>query len=505
MNHTIPLIALAVSFAPANNPAATPKDAIAISELRGHVHFLASPALGGRKPGQPGYRLATEYAARCFREAGLVPMFKDAGGLDSFLQPVPLIHTQLGPANSITVKRNGQELALPHGGKTYLLASPGERSVEVPSAPPVFVGYGIHDAEHGWNDYAGLDIGGRLVVMLDGVPTDSGGKPLLHPEVHRQYSDRVNGPLLKLNAMFQRKAAGVIVVPSNRVVQAWDVLVRRQRRFDFVAQERYSVNELPQSSGPVLLAYPDLIQRMFSGRDYDPLSRTGVYRTFVMEDVELRLTVDIVTRRRFAAHNVVGLLRGSDSNRQDRYVTLSAHLDHLGTDGTTIFPGANDNASGSAAVLELARALSVKRPRRSVIFTLFAAEEAGLLGSLHFVKYPPVELNRILLNINLEHLGRKNADLDGFWAWGPINTQSALDLAARKLGLTVRFETAESGMSVFRGSDNYSFYGKGIPALVITSGGFPGYHSPADKPELIDFEHLRNACLLTRELISAQD
>jgi hypothetical protein len=494
----VPLLALAIGIAPAGNTAAPGMDSITISALKEHVRFLASPALQGRKPGQPGYRMASEYAAKCFREAGLVPMYKDDEGRDSFLQPVPLIGFKLGAANRLTLKRNGREEIFPHGGNNYLLASPGDGRADMKAGPPVFVGHGIHDPEHGWDDFAGLNIAGSVVILMDGVPADSDGTRL-DPETRRKYSDRTKSPGLKLNAIAARGAAGVVIAPSKGMVQGWQGLTQYQRQIDFTARERYSEDD-PPSSLPVLVAHPKLIQFLFSGRDYDPFSRKGAYRTFVLEDVEMKLTID-VSKTPFTAHNVVGMVRGADPALLDRYLTVSAHLDHLGTDGKDMFPGANDDASGSATVLQLARVMSQRPPGRSVIFALFAAEETGRLGSLHFVHHPPVELSRILLNINLEQVGRKNAQLDGFWLLGPESLQAASISTSRNVGVAVAFETAASRMGVFRMSDNYSFHAKGIPALLISCGSFPEYHSPSDKAESIEFEHLRNAGLFAQALI----
>jgi Zn-dependent M28 family amino/carboxypeptidase len=143
----------------------------------------------------------------------------------------------------------------------------------------------------------------------------------------------------------------------------------------------------------------------------------------------------------------------------------------------------------------------LKPTRRSVIFVLFAGEEAGRLGSLHFINHPPVEKSQIRVNINLEQVGRRNPQLPGFWVVGSESLAPSVYSAALKAGTAVQFEPAKSRMGVFRMSDNYSFYAKDIPALLISCGGFPEQHSPDDMAELIDFEHLRRASLLTYALV----
>jgi Peptidase family M28 len=402
----------------------------------------------------------------------------------------------LGPNNRLTMRNRDRELTFPHGGENYLLASPGKRNASLPPGPPVFVGYGIHDPEHGWDDYANLTVRNRFVILMDGLPAGEtrSGKSL-SAETRGQYAGPADGPRKKLDTVSAMGAAGVIVVPGKRALAGWDGLSRHQRQFDFSAAEPYSGEQPPDSPLPVLVAHPRLLERMFKGHDYDPVGRKGDYRTFVLDDIEVELELD-VAREPSTTHNVVAMVRGFDPVLREEYVVLSAHLDHLGTDGGTMFPGANDDASGCAALLEVAGAVAASPHERSVIFALFSAEEAGRLGSLHFLAHLPVKKDRIVSNVNLEQVGRKNPELEGFWVVGSDSLRPPLDSAVRRaVGSRVQFEPAESRMPVFRASDNFSFYARGIPSLLVSGGGFPEYHSAGDTPERIDFEYLRQASL----------
>jgi Zn-dependent M28 family amino/carboxypeptidase len=198
----------------------------------------------------------------------------------------------------------------------------------------------------------------------------------------------------------------------------------------------------------------------------------------------------------------VALLNGTDSSCRDEYISLTAHLDHLGKQGDVIFQGANDDASGCAVVLEIAEALAAYPCRRSVIFILFTAEEVGHYGSLHFLTHPPVPLDQILLNINLEQIGAKTRMIDGVWAIGPpVFKPSFLSLHKYNLGIELRWDDVESQIHTIQGSDTWSFYLKSVPAVLLGSGGFPEHHTPEDNLDVIDFEHLFKAAKLVHNFI----
>ncbi len=259
--------------------ASGPAEPFAASAIREHIRYLTSTELGGRKPGEPGYRMATEYVARCFKEAGLDPAFRDERGAPSFFQPVPLIRYRFGPANSLRLKTSEGVVILPMGGKNYQLASLGTTDVKIPPGPPVFIGYGIHDPEHGWDDYRGLELSGRLAIMMDGVPPDSGSGPKLAPETRRLYAHSVKGPAAKLKTIFERGAAGVLGVPNPAIIAAWRLLELQQRRCDFVPAERYPADQFSEPAGPIVMAYPDLVKRLKAGQEASTCTSCDICRS----------------------------------------------------------------------------------------------------------------------------------------------------------------------------------------------------------------------------------
>lgn len=193
--------------------------------------------------------------------------------------------------------------------------------------------------------------------------------------------------------------------------------------------------------------------------------------------------------------NVIARLDGSDPRLRNEYITLGAHLDHIGMTGLgEPYPGANDDASGCAAVLETARVLAARPPKRSILFVLFTAEEVGHLGSQHFVKAPPVPLDQILMNVNLEQIGSSHRDYPGIFAFGPPSQRDRFESAGRsEFGRWVLLEDIQNQLPAARESDTWSFLQARQPAVILSSGGFPEHHTSKDAVGLIDFDHLARA------------
>lgn len=193
--------------------------------------------------------------------------------------------------------------------------------------------------------------------------------------------------------------------------------------------------------------------------------------------------------------NVIARLAGSDSQLRNEYITLGAHLDHIGkTRLGKQYPGANDNASGCAVVLEVAKLLADNPPKRSIIFVLFTAEEFGHIGSQHFVKNPPVPLDRLLMNINLDQIGSRHRDYPGLFAFGPLSQRTPFESAGKSVfGTWVLLEDIQDHLPAVRESDTWSFLEARKPAMIVSSGGFPEHHTLQDSVALMDFDHLTRA------------
>ncbi|UCC39767.1 MAG: M20/M25/M40 family metallo-hydrolase [Candidatus Aminicenantes bacterium] len=474
-------------------------EAITISGLQKHMNVLTSDEMEGRLTGSSGYKIAADYAAEQFASFTLEPGWPD-GNKKSFLQPVPFIHYRFGSNNALTIQRNGKTKEYTPGRKSYELLYPGEGNENIPLSSPVFIGYGIHEPELGWDDYAGLDVGGKIAILMMGFsPRNSDIQ--MPMKVRRKYSDRIKGDLLRFSAAIEKNAAAIIVIPDESFANNWDRIMSQRKRFNFVASQSYGPSSPGEPPIPVVVANRDLVGRVFDKKDFNPIEERGDYATFVMDGIELGLTVN-ASKEYFTCYNIIALLPGTDPKLDNEYIAVAAHLDHLGKNGFIIYRGANDDASGCSLILEVAQALAQNPAKRPVMFILFTAEEAGHYGSLHFLEYPPVPLEQIALNINIEQIGSKHRNVKGIWAIGPPSQRDLLYSAHQKVkSIDLNFDNIDSQLRVIQGSDTWSFYLQKVPAIILGSGGFPEHHTPGDTIDLIDFDHLYKATLLVYEYI----
>jgi Zn-dependent M28 family amino/carboxypeptidase len=240
---------------------------------------------------------------------------------------------------------------------------------------------------------------------------------------------------------------------------------------------------------------------LFKDGGFEPITHEGDYRAMEMIDIELGLSIDI-EKEVIDCYNIIGILPGTDPELSHEYLTVGAHLDHLGRDGEIIYYGANDNASSCVLILEVANVLAKNPLKRSVVFILFTAEEIGHFGSLHYVAHPAVPHDQVRLNINLEQIGAKTRNVDGIWAIGPASEEATfLSIGEKVTGIELGYDDIESQVNVISGSDTLSFYLKQHPAIILGSGGFPEHHQPSDNIDLIDFNHLYRATLFVKAYI----
>lgn len=490
-----------LSLASCGKSAPSEADGISKEKLRCHLEFLASDETQGRMTASIGYKKAADYAVEQFRSFGLEPGGMDNAGNKSFYQSVPFIQNQYGENNVLYVRRDGKPEQFPTGPNTWIVANPGKDPLSLPPQSPVFVGYGIHEPALGWDDFSNLDIRGKLAVIIAGFPQGPRAGPDFPQGVRRKYSDRRNGDALRFQNVMMKGAAGIIALPDRFIAAQWDGIVSQLKGSSLVPAEIYGPSSRGQSPIPSLLVHPDLAQRFIDGLSFDPMTHEGDYRTFEMKDVELGLNLEM-RKEQVHCFNIIAVIPGTDPELGRECITLGAHLDHLGKEGDVIYNGANDNAASCALILEVARVVAQSPLKRSVIFVLFTAEEIGHCGSLHFVAHPPVPHEQIILNINLEQIGAKSRMVDGVGANGPASQEEILrEVQRRNDAIHLQFEDIEATVPVISGSDTLSFYQKGLPAILLGSGGFPEHHTPSDNLDLIDYEHLHRAALFIREYV----
>jgi len=469
-----------------------------------HVRYLASDEMGGRDTGSTGYQMAADYVAKNFADMGLKP----GGENGTYFQTVNFRSTSLDAANSsasLTLAGNMKDLVI---GSDIVMNGSAEAAEIMGSGDLVFVGYGIDAPEYGINDFAGVDVTGKIIVRLYGTP-DS-----LPSDVAAVVNGNKRAP----------GAAGVIELYNSKLQARrgdWD---RFKRRFGNPRLGWVGANGTgrPSPDGPMPSANisPELSAQILEsiGLSMDTVEDMAVADDFMAQDINgsASITLKSTYSGNLSSPNVIGILEGSDPALKNQYVVISAHLDHVGdqcprrsndtaTEGDTICNGVMDNASGTATMLEAARAFTSREaPRRSILFVSVTAEEKGLLGADYFAHFPTVDVNALVANVNLDMpvLLYDFADVVAFGSEhssiGPIAAR-----ATARAGINLA-EDPMPEQNLFVRSDHYRFVQKGIPSVFLMTGptevgeditkpanerngynSFTGflntnYHSPAD-------------------------
>jgi hypothetical protein len=457
---------------------------ITAAELKTHLTFIASDKLKGRDPGTDGCRAAAEYLRNEFRACGLEPLGDTgAGGERTFFQKLNV------PGKTKTTER-GNRLAVHSGGEitpfecgTAYLPLSISANAEVTRTGIAFVGYGITDEDTNYDDYAGLDVKGKAVVMFRYEHGESSAK-IYRPSRHAWL-------VTKAENAIRHGASAVIIVngPNNRTAGEGDPLIGLS-----------NVGRLKNNKVPVTHAKQKVLAALLEGEYQNAkklqtfLDRTRVAHSFIIKDKTIDLSVRLKRETR-TTRNIIGIARGRHPDLRDECIVIGAHYDHIGLGhyGSRwggrgrgkVHNGADDNGSGTVGVLELAEAVASleRRPKRSIVFILFTGEERGLIGSRHFVRHPTVPLDRIAVMINLDMIGRSSG---GAVTIAGVGTSSVFpDVIKRAAdGLDLKIRTQKSGRSP---SDNIPFLAKRIPVLFYFTGLHKQYHTPEDDVGRINF------------------
>lgn len=465
--------------------------------VEAHMRYLADDKLAGRKPGTPGYELAAQYVEKQFTTLGFLP----GGQKGTFRQAVPLRKAQVQEAaSSMSISYNGLEQPLIYG-KNFILSPNFGRPVSEVSAPVVFVGFGVSAPELGYDDYANLDVRGKIVACFNGAPAT-------FPSNQRAYSGSA-----KAEVAAARGAVGMLTFSLPTDVRA--------RIESNAPRNRQPTYRWTDANGQAQRTFPQLAVVASLG---DSTARTifdGAATTFdearkkatqgQSQAFPLAITVRAKTQTDLAdgliGENIVGMLPGSDPKLKDEYVVYVSHLDHLGvtkpvkgagSPADSINNGAHDNASGVAINLETARLLASlpKKPRRSILFVAVTGEEMGLLGSDYFASNPTVPKASIVANLCLD-MPFFFHPLNDIVPYGSEHSsmKGAVEAAAQFVGVQIAKDPIPE-QSVFMRSDHFSFVRQGIPAIYIKSGSTTGddrdgtklnldwratiYHTPQD-------------------------
>jgi hypothetical protein len=457
--------------------AQTASPEITAGEIREHVRYLASDALEGRGSGSQGNAAAAAYIEKNLRLYGLKP-----GGINGgYYQPFDFISAvKLGEKNTLAVKGPGiqggaRALVVDKDFRPFGFSSSGDAGAEL-----VFVGYGVSAPEKQYDDYAGIDVKDKIVVMLRYGP--DGSSPRGDYQRHTGLRNKAR--------VAREKGAAAMIMLNGPADETDDNLYR------------LALDQGAGSSGILALSMKrDVLEPLFNRSGWtlkalqDSMRATQKPHSFPLADSRAELQIE-VTRVKSTTSNIVGYIEGTDPLRKNEVVILGAHMDHLGMGGpgsgsmspdtVAVHNGADDNASGAAALLELAQAMGAQAStlHRTYVFTFFSAEELGTLGSAHYVSAPAFPLNQSVAMLNMDMVGRlQDRKLTvGGTGTSPVwpeflnrhNTDSTFVLTFNPDG--------------FGPSDHAVFYGKDMPVLFFFTGTHDDYHKPSDDWEKLNYE-----------------
>ena len=460
-----------------------------------HTKVLSSDEYGGRGPGTTGEELTVQYLTDQFKKMGAKPGNSDG----TYIQKVPLVGITPTPA-PLVVKKGAAEQRLKWKDDVVAWTKHVADSASLENSELVFVGYGVVAPEYNWDDYKGLDVKGKTLVMLVNDPpvVASASSSELDPNVFGGRAMTYYGRwTYKYEIGAEKGAAGVLIIhetgPAGYPFEVVQNKVTEQ--FDLVTPDKNMTRV--SIEGWVSLDQGKKLLKM-GGQDFDTLKKQAATREF--KPVPLGVTASMTIRnklRTIDSQNVVAKVEGSDPALKDHYIVYTAHWDHLGTDSTLkgdqIFNGAKDNAVGTAGLLEIAHAFTKlpSPPRRSILFVSVTAEEQGLLGSQYYTVSPIYPLAKTLANINMDGLnvnGRtKDLTLVGY---GASDLDDYTRDAAAEQGRTIRSDPEPEKGFYYR-SDHFNFAKQGVPALDPDEGiDFVG--KPPDYGEKVRADYTEN-------------
>ncbi|MGZ5021883.1 MAG: M28 family peptidase [Chthoniobacterales bacterium] len=483
-------------------PPQTALDVITPDKLLGHIKVLASDEFEGRAPGSKGEELSVEYIYKQFKALGLKPGNPNG----TYTQEVPLAGITTTPRAMFDVKGKTTELKFPDD---YVASSARlHQDIKVENSDIVFVGYGIVAPEYGWDDYKGVDVKGKTILMLINDPPipDPNDPTKLDPKMFRGRAMTYYGRgTYKYEIAAEKGAAAAIIIhetgpaayPFTVVQTSW-----AKENFE-IDRPNKNMDQVEVRSWITL----DVAKKLLadSGQDFDALKKAALSKDFRPVSLGAKVTFDLKqVVRSFKSHNVVGKIEGSDPKLKDEWIIYSAHWDHLGKhpelQGDQIFNGALDNASGVAAIIELADAyMHLPKPtKRSVLVMATTAEEAGLLGAKYYAENPLYPLAQTLADINIDgtSVWGKTHDIEDI-SDGNSDLDDLLGQEIERQGRVLVPNSKPERGSFYR-ADNFEFSKVGVPSLYTGRGrDFPGkpgfgeekmedfvakhYHQPSDE------------------------
>lgn len=475
-------------------------DTITPGELRMHLEFLSSPELGGRYTLSPNFAIAARYLAAHLQAYG----FRGASENGSFLQTFQVVSAKADTTKSLLHLTRGGNQKDYHFGDFYLFGGrAGEAEGQI-----VFVGTGVSSPGQKHDDYAGLDAKGKIVLIAPGIPNGVDSSQLSEKE-QGQGAAQAHG------------AVGIITIPSPRMAEFMKNKSFQERA---ATREQVRLARDIESGLPTVTLGPNAAEEFVAACGLDLKNiNDAITRKQPLKPQKTEASAHITVALHLApssTQNVAGILEGSDPKLKNEYVTFSAHYDHLksGPSGE-IFPGADDDGSGTTAVLTIAHAMSLARPKRSVLVIFHAGEELGLLGSEYNTDYSPVvPLEQMVVDLNIDMIGRSRPPNDkeledehltepntvylvGSNRISPELHRLSEDTNAefQKMKLDYYYNDPNNPERIYYRSDHWNYAKHGVPIIFYFDGTHVDYHRPTDTIDKIDFTKMTKVTRLVFE------
>jgi len=453
---------------------------ITAEEMKAHVYYLASDSMKGRNTPSPELDTCAAYIAAEFESYGLKPV----GTNGTYFQTLNTLRTRLGEPITLTTSYQGVET--PHEIKYDFVPLHLTANKKLTDLPIIFAGYGITAPEYEYDDYSDIDIKDKIALIFINEPQEKDSTSVFEGIKNTEHSQiRV-----KIENAMDHGAAGLLLASSplrraRRPPNAWPSLMRNAPA-DAVPLLR---QEISDKKIVCVRIGKDLAENIIeaTGRTllqlHTEIDSTFTPRSFEIPDLTITMETNLVADA-IPTHNVVGYWEGGDPQLKDELIIIGAHYDHVGMRGEEVYNGADDNASGTAGVMEIAEAFAAcsEKPKRSILFMTFTGEEKGLFGAFHYTDNPIFPIEHTVAMLNMDMISRNDTNEVAI-----IGSPTSSDLKAinEKSNENIGLDLAYDQEHFFRQSDHYAFYRKDIPVLFYNTRSTPDLHKPTDDPEKI--------------------
>jgi len=498
MKNLFSLLSLLVLFSPIRAQVIS-DDEVGLTNIRTNLEYLASDELEGRESTTKGETISSLYIAKELKSYGIKPFGDDGTYFQNFDVDVRWVDEN----SKVTFITDDRETELKLGDDFLLSKNPmPAESYSGKNYEIVFTGYGITANSYGYDDYSNIDVSGKVVLIYRDAPLLDGEK-IFSDDDYKKYSDTN----YKIETAVENGATGILFLPQSSISKYWRWIKHRAISSSFQLTNEEAENR--KATIPVLLLSLESATDLLSDENFsfeemsEEIENGELTGSFLLNK---KVQFDYKTYKEIkSSRNIIGIIEGTDKELLDEYVTFGAHYDHVGIAEGEIYNGADDNASGTVAILEAARRISLlKENSRSILVIFHAAEEKGLLGSKYLTSNSAF-LEELVVNINVDMVGRES--IDSIFCIGSAKLSTELYEIVQLVNdetvdfvLDYTFDDPNDPNKYYYRSDHYNYAKQGVPIVFFYDHMLEDYHQPTDDVEKINFKKIEKISTLITEL-----